>query len=271
MNKREEKFVAMVWEYYKRHGRRSLPWRLTKNPYDIHVSEIMLQQTQVDRVLPKYEAFLKKFPTVETLAMASLAEVLKQWQGLGYNSRAKRLHECAVTIHRALYGEYPRTYERLVELPGIGPYTAGAIMAFAYNKPVPVIERNIPTVFLYHFFKHKTDVDDKDILKLIEKTLDTQNPREWYWALMDYGAYLKKTQGNPNSKSTSYTKQSTFKNSDRQIRGALVRLLTENKCTRKKLLQILAEFEDIRVDAQLEKLMQEGMVEKNKQMYQLPS
>ena len=143
-------------------------------------------------------------------------------------------------------------------------------MAFAYNKSVPIIETNIRTVYLHHFFKDATDVGEREVLALIEKTLDTKDPRRWFWALMDYGAYLKRTHGNPNSRAKNYTKQSTFKNSDRQIRGAIVRLLSESSYTRSALHKQLAQFEDARVDAQLEKLLKEGMVIKNRQKYSLP-
>lgn len=265
MNKKEKVFIQTVKNYYKKSGRHGLPWRHTTDPYKIHVSEVMLQQTQVDRVLPKYEVFIQTFPSAEKLAQASLGEVLRLWQGLGYNSRAKRLHECAKEVGN----KYPSTYQALLQLPGIGPYTAGAIMAFAYNRPVPIIETNIRTVFLHHFFKDRTDVPDDEVMVLVEKLLDTKNPRTWYWALMDYGAYLKKQHGNPNSRSTSYTKQSKFEGSDRQIRGALIRILSEKNYTRNQLLQKLP-YEDIRIDAQLQKLLKEEMVVYIKGRYQLP-
>lgn len=156
----EKKFVKTVWEHYQRHGRRSLPWRRTKNPYYILVSEIMLQQTQVDRVIPKYTSFLKQF-TVKRLSEASLGDVLREWQGLGYNRRAKLLHQCAIQIGNEYKGKFPKTHAELMKLPGIGHYTAGAIMAFAYNSPVPIIETNIRTVFIHHFFHDATDISDE--------------------------------------------------------------------------------------------------------------
>ena len=234
------------------------------------MSEIMLQQTQVDRVLPKYKAFLKEFPTAKALASTSLGDVLRAWQGLGYNRRAKMLHQCAQVVTNDLCGRWPKSFVGLKDLPGIGPYTAGAVMAFSYNQPVPLIETNVRTVYLHHFFNDDTDVTDNEIMALVELTLDQQNPREWYWALMDYGSYLKRTYGNPNSRAINYQKQSTFKNSDRQIRGAIIRTLTEKGCTRNTLLKKLSQFEDIRIDAQLEKLMTEEMVIKQGQKYLLP-
>ncbi len=272
MNKSEQKFIAIVWEYYKKHKRHTLPWRKTNDPYLIMVSEIMLQQTQVDRVIPKYEVFIKTFPTIKSLAKAPLASVLSLWQGLGYNRRAKMLHECAKAVTKA-GGSFPRTKEALLALPGIGAYTAGAILAFAYNEPTPIIETNIRTVYLHHFFKDRTDVSDKELFTVIQTTLDTNRPREWYYALMDYGAYLKKTVGVKNNQSKHYTKQSTFKDSDRQIRGAIIRALVEkrNHLTRAELHALLGQFIDIRIDSQLQSLTNEGLISLVKGRYTLPT
>jgi len=272
VNKKEKLFIQTVKEFYIEQGRHSLPWRKTKNPYRIHVSEVMLQQTQVHRVIPKYKAFLESFPTVASLADASLGEVLEKWQGLGYNRRAKMLHACAQEIVAQHNNVYPQTYDELMALPGIGPYTAGAIMAFAFNEPTSIIETNIRTVYTHHFFNNATGIADVDILRLTAVTLDSKNPREWYWALMDYGAYLKKEYGSINSKSKHYTKQSKFEGSDRQIRGAIVRVLAEAKVSlgRPTLLKKLSHLEDIRIDSQLERLLEEGMVTKTKQSYHLP-
>jgi len=273
MTKREKLFIQTVKDFYKENGRHTLPWRKTKNPYRILVSEIMLQQTQVDRVLPKYKAFLKEFPSFKILSDASLGGVLQQWQGLGYNRRAKMLHQCAKEIIGTYHGIYPSIYQESLELPGVGPYTAGAVQAFAFNKPVTIIETNIRTVYIHHFFNDDTDVTDTEILRYVEATLDRENPREWYWALMDYGSFLKKEHGSLNSKSKHYAKQSKFIGSDRQIRGAIVRMLAEGEHpqSRALMLKTLSQFEDIRIDAQLEKLLKEGMVTKTKQSYHLPS
>ncbi|MFT5849664.1 MAG: A/G-specific adenine glycosylase [Patiriisocius sp.] len=272
MTKKEEKFVQTVKSFYAEHGRHSLPWRKTKDAYRILVSEMMLQQTQVDRVIPKYKAFLAEFPTVQALADASLGSVLTQWQGLGYNRRAKMLHNCAKEVVVEHKGNFPKTHEGLMKLPGIGPYTAGAVMAFAYNLPVPLIETNVRTVYLHHFFGEQTDVPDREILALATATLDTENPREWYSAIMDYGTYLKKEFGNPNSKSRGHTKQSAFQGSDRQIRGAVLRTLSETlkPMSREQLLATLSQFEDIRVDVQIEKLFAEEMISQTRKKYHLP-
>lgn len=270
MNERERKFVATVRDHYERHGRRSLPWRNTKDPYRILVSEIMLQQTQVERVVPKYRAFLKQFPTLSALARAPLGDVLRAWQGLGYNRRAKMLRECAKCIVTDHKGKFPRSHTELMKLPGIGHYTAGAIMAFAWNIPVPIIETNIRSAIIHHFFTDATDITDIQVIGYIEHTLEMEDPREWYYALMDYGAYIKKEFGNPNQRSTHYTKQSPFKGSDRQIRGALLRQCARNASTRRTLLKVLP-FEDIRIDAQLERLTKEGMIIKKGRVFLLPN
>jgi A/G-specific adenine glycosylase len=269
MNKKEREFIKTVKEHYARKGRHTFPWRKTHDPYRIMVSEIMLQQTQADRVVKKYEAFLEKFPTVEALARAPLGSVLREWQGLGYNRRAKMLHDCAKTIVSNFRSRPPKTMEELRSLPGIGPYTAGAIMAFAFNTPVPIIETNIRSVYLHHFYNDDTDVRDKELFILIERTLDMENPGEWYAALMDYGSYIKKTIGNPNSRSKHYTKQTSFKGSDREIRGAILRLLSRSSATRSRLLKELP-FEDIRIDAQIKKLEKEALIRKERAHFSLP-
>lgn len=259
----QKKFKELVWSFYKKEAR-DLPWRKTKNPYRIWVSEIMLQQTQVVRVLPKYKAFLKQFPNIKTLAQAPLSKVLIAWQGLGYNRRAKLLHLGAKYIQMECQGVFPK--ENLEKVPGIGPYTAGAIQAFAFNTAVPIIETNIRTVYLRHFFKDTKNVSDKDIFPYIEKTLDEENPREWYWALMDYGAHLKRSGVRINNKSKHYAKQSNFRGSDREVRGAIVRALIE-----KKSLTTLFPKRRKQVEVQLKKLLKEGLIEKKGSGYVLAS
>jgi A/G-specific adenine glycosylase len=272
MQKSEEAFIHVVTEFYTEHGRHTLPWRKTQNPYRILVSEIMLQQTQVERVIPKYQAFLKRFPTVESLAAASLGEVLVLWQGLGYNRRAKMLHTCAQVMVNDLCGQWPQTHSGLVALPGIGPYTASAVLAFAFNIPTTLIETNVRTVYLHHFFPNDTDVPDSALLPIIERTLDTKNPRAWYAALMDYGSHLKATVGNKSRASKHHVKQSTFAGSNRQIRGAIIRTLGKDGAQTFKMLQTeLKEFEAERVQEQLASLTNEGMIIKVGQKYSLPT
>ena len=249
------KFRVLVWNFYHQEGRHTLPWRKTKNPYRILVSEIMLQQTQVARVVEKYPLFLKTFPTITALAEAPLAQVLAAWQGMGYNRRTLALHRLAKEIVAHHGGSVPRTRADLETLPGIGPYTAGAIRAFAFNEPEVFIETNIRRIFIHHFFLKKQVVSDKEILPLVEATLDTQNPRAWYYALMDYGAHLPKVTKNPNKKSAHYVKQKKFEGSHRQLRGRVLKFFnTKGKCTlascartleidREKLLTILRDLE----------------------------
>ena len=216
-------FKKIVWHYFRKAGR-DLPWRKTANPYKILVSEIMLQQTQVDRVIPKYRQWLLLFPTARSLAEAPLSKTLTAWRGLGYNRRALALQRAARLISNSK--TFPREYEKILALPGVGPYTANAIMAFAFNQPVVMIETNIRTVFIHHFFTKTARVTDSDILPLIEVTLDRTQPREWYWALMDYGAHLKKEIGNASRQSAHYAKQSRFSGSDRQLRGAVLQYVS---------------------------------------------
>ncbi len=245
-----------------------MPWRKTKNPYKILVSEVMLQQTQVTRVLEKYPEFLKAFPTVNILAEAPLSQVLKVWQGMGYNRRAlalKRMAEKIVTGHK---GKIPRERHLLEALPGIGPYTAGAVRAFAFNEPEVFIETNIRRIFIHHFFIEKREVSDQEILPLIQTTLDTDNPREWYYALMDYGAQLPKiTKTNHNKQSKHYTKQSTFKGSLRELRGKIIRVLGDEP---KAILSIKKICDgDPRTTEALEALIKDGFIKYEKRKYQL--
>jgi len=194
-----KKFKQTIWAYHTA-NRRDFPWRKTHNPYYILVSEIMLQQTQTERVKQKYAEWLELFPTIEALAKAPLQKVLTTWKGLGYNRRALALKRTAEKIVDEYSGKFPNTYNHILDLPGIGPYTAGAVLAFAFNKAMPIIETNIRTVYIHFFFKDHGEIHDKEILELIEKTLDHENPREWYYALMDYGVMLKKTVGNLNKR-----------------------------------------------------------------------
>jgi A/G-specific adenine glycosylase len=271
MNKQEQAFVETVWQQYRERGRHDLPWRQTTNPYKILVSEVMLQQTQVERVIGKYQAFIATFPSVKRLAAASLGDVLKLWQGLGYNRRAKFLHAAAVAVVSEYGGMFPKDVQGLQRLPGVGPYTAGAVAAFAYNEPVVMIETNIRQVYLHHFFSKRNEVHDADILQLVERTVSLDTPREWYWALMDYGSYLKRQHGNINQKSKHYTKQSKFAGSDRQIRGAIVKLLTQEAqpLTVGMVQKRLTAFAALRVAEQLAELQTEGMIVKVGFRYQL--
>lgn len=250
-------FKKTVWDYYHKYGR-ELAWRRFPRPlpagrqgYRIVVSEIMLQQTQVDRVAPYYERFIKQFPSFAALARAPVNQVLLAWQGLGYNRRALSLQKLAQIVTEKYEGELPDTPEKLDELPGIGKGTAGSLSAFVFNKPVSFIETNIRRVFIHHFsgvianIANKTGnnangkIADEQLMPFIEKTMDMKSPREWYYALMDYGSHLGKKVANPNRKSEHYSKQSKFEGSNRQLRGAILRLvLREQKPTDRELLAV---------------------------------
>ncbi len=269
------RFKKTIWDYYKKNGRHDLPWRKTKDPYKILVSEVMLQQTQVSRVIEKYKSFLKKFPTVEVLAQAPLKEVLLEWQGLGYNRRAKYLKLCAEKVTHDFDGTFPKDFKTLISLPGIGPATAGDMLAFAYNIPVPVIETNIRSVFI-HFFHassadkfpegHPRGIADRDLLPLIEQTLPTfpytrcRGIREWYWALFDYGAYLKQTR-NPNTRSKHYVKQSPFKGSNREKRSQILKLILTGAKTEKEITNTLGYEHEV-VQKNLEQMLKEKLIKK---------
>lgn len=219
-------FQNYVLRWHAQHGRHQLPWRQTSEPYQIWVSEIMLQQTQVDRVIPKYQTFLETFPTVEKLSQASPAEVISLWQGLGYNRRGLNLLKGAQFVVNELNGKISADEEKLQKIPGIGPYTASAILSFAFNKPTIVVETNIRTVMIYHFFPNQKQVPDSDLLPILEASLPEKMPATWYAGLMDYGTHLKKVVPNPTRRSKQYAKQSKFEGSNRQVRGAIIKQLT---------------------------------------------
>ena len=217
-------FSDLVWSFYHAHAR-LMAWRETRDPYRILVSEVMLQQTQVNRVKEKYSEFIEAFPTFEALAAAPLSAVLDRWQGLGYNRRAVALHRAAGIVVADWGGILKEDPADLLTLPGIGKATAASIAAFAFNHPTVFIETNIRRVFIHCFYADREGVTDGEILPLVERTLDRANPREWYYALMDYGTFIAANHPNPNRKSAHYTKQSRFEGSDRQVRGRILRLL----------------------------------------------
>ena len=259
-------FQEIIWQK----GRelfREMPWRADTRPYYVMVSEIMLQQTQVDRVIPKFEAFIERFPSVEILAKASLGEVLQMWSGLGYNRRAKFLHEAAIKIMDEYEGVFPETPEGLISLPGIGVNTAGAILAYSFNNPSIFIETNIRTVYFYHFFLNHEDVSDKELRAVVEETTDIENPREWYWAMMDYGSYLKRQGIGQNNKSKHYKKQSPLKGSVREVRGQIVKLLTTADFEERTLRAELRA--DERFESALLSLEKEGLISKTGETFHL--
>ena len=236
-------FTETVWS----RGRelyRDLPWRNTFDPYAILLSEIMLQQTQVARVLGRWEQWLEAFPTVADLAMAPLPPVLELWQGMGYNRRALNLKRCAEEVVATYGGEIPRDKKALLALPGIGPSTSAGVRIFAFQQPDMYLETNVRAVFIHEFFSEHETVSDKELVPLVEATCpDGRRARDWYYALLDYGAYLKKTTVNPTRKSRQYTRQSKFEGSHRQKRAYLLRCVIDDALTSEELAELLARSE----------------------------
>lgn len=254
---------------YYRAFSRPMPWREDCSPYAVLVSEVMLQQTQVDRVIPKYDAFVARFPGFRDLAGASLSEVYALWKGLGYNRRAKWLRDAAAAVMDQFGGELPCDVDLLCSLPGIGRNTAGAIAAYAFNEPVCYIETNIRTVFIHHFFRDRDDVTDKEILSLVGRTLDLKNPRVWYWALMDYGTMLKKREGNLSRKSAVHRPQKPFAASDRRIRGLILRHIGEKASSSAKELADATQAEPERLKRLLTDLSKEGLIREESGVYRI--
>lgn len=268
---RRRAFRSRIYRYFRRHGR-SFSWRSTRDPYRILVSEVMLQQTQTDRVEKKFREFLAAFPGFPALAAAPLREVMRVWQGMGYNRRALYLHAAAVEVVHNCGGKLPRDVELLERLPGIGPATARSIAAFAFNAPVVFIETNIRTVYIHEFFKGRERVADAELLPLVEATLDTTHPRQWYNALMDYGVMLKERYPNPSRRSAHYQKQSPFLSSDRRIRGAIIRCLVRSAADGMTEREIVlhASFPRERVRACLRALVNDRLVVKRPGGYSIP-
>ena len=224
-----ERVLARGRELY-----RDLPWRRTRDPYAVWISEVMLQQTQVSRVDGRWQHWLERFPTVDALAAASSADVLEEWQGMGYNRRALALLAAAQAVSAA-GGMLPSDVASLVALPGIGPATSAGIRAFAFDLPAVYLETNVRTVLLHELYPQAEGVPDKELVPVLERvcptTADdpTRDPRTWYYALLDYGAWLKRTVPNPSRRSATHTRQSRFEGSHRQKRAELVRLLLAHR------------------------------------------
>lgn len=261
-------FQELVWDK-ARELYRDMPWRQDTRPYYVLVSEIMLQQTQVDRVIPKFEAFITAFPDIPTLAAAPLSEVLKLWSGLGYNRRAKFLHEAAKKIVGEFDGVFPDTLAGLVSLPGVGVNTAGAMLAYSFNQPVVYIETNVRTVYFHHYFDDDATVTDKQVREIAEQTIDKEHPREWYWGIMDYGSYLKRQGVGQNDKSHHYKKQPALKGSVREVRGAILKVLALESMPEPVLRE--KTFDDERFGPALAGLVRDGLVVETKGSFHLAS
>lgn len=270
-------------DWYAEHAR-DMPWRDTDDPYRILVSEVMLQQTQVSRVVPKYEAFLERFPTVGALADAPLSDVLKLWSGLGYNRRAKYLKQAAEKIVNEFDGEFPRDPEDLQELPGVGPYTANAVASFAFNNGGPVFDTNVRRV-LYRFYGKAPDDELKEYHRSI---FPPDKSRKWNNAVMELGSEIC-IDGTPRCREcpwrpdcTAWQKtdfetpevqtQSTFKGSWRFYRAKLLRVLMEQDAVSGEALQDELELpEKYDFDELVEELKEEDMIVEASGEYRLPS
>jgi A/G-specific adenine glycosylase len=261
-------FRKHIYSYFKEYGR-TLPWRTEYNPYHIYISEVMLQQTQVDRVIPKFELFIKEFPDFKTLANSRLEDVYSVWQGLGYNRRAASLRDAAKIIHTKYCSQLPDDPQELITLPGIGAATAASITAFAFNKPVLFLETNIRTVYIHHFFANTESISDSQILPLAQTALDIKNPRTWYSALMDYGTMLKKKYGNLTRKSSTYTKQTPFIGSHRQMRGTVLKQILEHKKLPISAIEKLTGYKQLVLREILDQLIDENFVKESQSIYSI--
>jgi len=273
-------FQILIMDWYREHARDGLPWRgSNRTPYQVLISEVMLQQTQVDRVIPFFQKWIQKFPDWQALADAPQRDVLAHWKGLGYNSRAVRLKKLAKDVVNEYRGVLPKEYDLLCSLPGIGPYTAGAVRAFAFGEVTPIIETNIRRICIHHFEKELESYcfTDKAILSVVEQLIpggDVIDIAGWYWALMDYGSQLPKELGhNPNKKSKSYTRQKKFTGSNRQVRGMILEVLLAVDVqgiaydllfleTRQRILEKAPDdpLEEIRFDQILQDLKKENFI-----------
>jgi len=259
-------FTRTVWSFYRREGRHDLAWRKNTDPYSITLSEIMLQQTQVARVEDYFDAWKKKFPDWKTLSEVRLSDVLLQWQGLGYNRRGKYLHDIAQEVMGRYSGKFPEKGSDLRSLPGVGEYTQAAIEAFSFNRRSVLIETNIRTAIIFHFFKDKESVTEQEIRCVLQAcykvgTKAYKNPREWNWALMDYGSDLKKRVGNLNKRSKTYTKQSRFEGSRRQLRSGMLRyILQKGDVTTNEIVRASEGKSAKEINRLLLELEKEGMI-----------
>lgn len=257
----EKEFIQTVYKYYESHGRNDLPWRIDRTPFNAFLSEVMLQQTQVNRVIEKFLLFKENFANFDDLANAPQSDVVRLWQGLGYNRRALYLHKSAKMIVSEFNGELPISPSDLQKLPGIGPATAASISVYAHNQPHPYIETNIRAVFIHHFFSDNELVSDDDIFPIVARTIDHNDPYSWYSALMDYGTMIKSKYKNPSRKSKKHTVQAKFKGSLRQIRGNVIKLVSE--CEGISRTELIKNIKDDRCEAVIDMLIQENFIEEH--------
>jgi len=261
-----EEFRRIVLGHWRDAGR-VFPWREDLDPWGILLSEFMLQQTQTERVISYWTRWKTLWPTPVALAEASLEDVLREWSGLGYNRRARFIRNAAIAIRDRFGGQVPRLPEDLETLDGIGPYTARAISTFAYAEPNVFIETNIRAAAIHFFFPEAQSVRDAELFPILERTLDRTDPRRWYWALMDYGAALKKVTKNPSRRSAHYTRQSPFEGSLRQARGAVLRFVTQHGASDQETLVSGTGIEEDRLYEALSSLKKEGFLSEKGGVY----
>lgn len=243
MTKKQKEHCRELLDWYKDNGR-DLPWRRTNVPYRILISEVMLQQTQVSRVVEKYKAFLKQFPNTKQLAEASTSDVIKAWKGLGYNRRALFLQRTAQAIRKDFAGKFPKTLAELKTLPGVGDYTARAVLSFAFEQPTPVLDTNHRKFYQKTFFGD-TIRTDKELLKKAEEVVawissayGTDAVYDWNQALMDWVSANSKIYILPKKKKN---KAVPFKKTDRYVRGRIIDILREHE--RVSLLSLRKRFD----------------------------
>ncbi|MGE4584378.1 MAG: DNA repair protein [Sphaerochaeta sp.] len=263
-------FRTRILNFYARYGRK-FAWRETNDPYHILLSEVMLQQTQTNRVAPKYALFLSLWPTFRDLAGAPLDELLFHWKGLGYNRRALNLRKSA-KMTEAWGWTIPSDPELIASLPGVGKSTSAAILAFSYQKQAIYLETNIRRVLLTCFFSDREQVKDKELESLLALLLEgVDDYRQWYYALMDYGVLLKQLLPNANVRSAHYAKQGRFEQSNRQLRGQIIHLLSDTGAkSSDELMRILAHFTGERIEYCLSQLCTEGFVQETDGVYRIP-
>jgi A/G-specific adenine glycosylase len=259
------KFQQTVLRYYQEYGR-DLPWRKTTNAYHILLSEVMLQQTQVDRGMAYYLTWTKRWKRVQDLAKANRVDVLKAWMGLGYNNRAINLHKTAQKISEEYDGDVIAAVKDFKNLPGIGPYTSAAVRIFARNEDIVTVDTNIRRI-LIHEFALPESTSDKELWALAEQCLPKGKSRDWHNGLMDYGATLltsRKTGIKPK------TQQSKFEGSDRQIRAKILRYILSNDSVSKQVLFTkFSKTDQDRLQRILAKMIDQEMLTYSQSTYRL--
>lgn len=256
---RVARFQQRLLSWYAANGR-DLPWRHTSDPYAILVSEVMLQQTQVARVIARYAEWLRSFPTLESLAESPLEQALRLWQGLGYNNRARRLRECAVAVVGVTgprgRSRLPRSINELQSLPGIGPYTARAVLVFAHNEDVAAVDANVRRV-LTHELGLPPALSERGLQTVADAVLPLGRSRAWHNALMDYGALVLTARATGIA---PRTRQSPFEGSRRQLRARLLRVLLRDGPTTLQRLPTQSGVPAVDVLDVVDRLCRDGLV-----------